>query len=303
MCFVRLPFEETWFRQQGCRATFVGHPFFDEVRRHRLDEAFMSTMREKPGRLVAILPGSRTQEVQHNLKWFLDAAALVHVRFPGIRFAVAAFKPQHAQMAKRLIELAELPVEVYLRKTQELIQLADCCMACSGSVSLELLYHKKPTVVMYRISPIAYFVQSFFRRVKYITLVNLLTAKELFPADTTPYNANDPASSHALFPEYLTYEDKSLTIASHLIQWLTNDEQREGLVAELAKLKAKVGHGGASRMAAGLILQAADESHRAGIPKPHFVPGKQVISSGGADADLATYTNTPPATRPSSRAA
>ena len=53
-------------------------------------------------------------------------------------------------------------------------------------------------------------------------------------------------------------------------------------MAELAKLKAKVGHGGASRMAAGLILQAADESHRAGIPKPHFVPGKQVISSGGA---------------------
>src|SRR5262249_42109846 len=87
-----LPFEETWFRLQGCRATFVGHPFFDEVRRHQLDEVFLDAMREKPGRLVTILPGSRTQEVQHNLKWFLDAAALVHVRFPGIRFAVAAFK-------------------------------------------------------------------------------------------------------------------------------------------------------------------------------------------------------------------
>ncbi len=74
-----------------------------------------------------------------------------------------------------------MPIEVYVRRTAELISASTCCMACSGSVSLELLYHTKPTVVLYWITPIAYWVQSFFRRVKYITLVNLLTAKELFP--------------------------------------------------------------------------------------------------------------------------
>src|SRR5262249_16233233 len=142
--------------------------------------------------------------------------------------------------------------------TPELIHLAECCMACSGSVSLELLYHKKPTVVLYWISPLAYRVQQFFRRGKKITLGNFLTTKKLFPADTTPYNANDPDAERVLFPEYLTYEDKSLQIAAHVIGWLGNEQEREGLVAELAKLKAQVGHGGASNIAAELILAEAE---------------------------------------------
>ena len=102
-----LPFEETWFREQGCRATFVGHPFFDEVRAHQLDEAFIEQMRRRPGQLVTILPGSRTQEVTKNLKWFLQAAALVHVRIPDVRFAVAAFQPHQAQMAQQMIKQAD----------------------------------------------------------------------------------------------------------------------------------------------------------------------------------------------------
>lgn len=282
-----LPFEETWFKQQGCKATFVGHPFFDEVRRQQFDEAFLATQRAKPGRLVAILPGSRTQEVLHNLKWFLKAAAIVHARIPGVRFAVAAFKPQHAQMARELIDEAEsqgssLPVDVFVRKTPELMQLADCCMACSGSVSLELLYHKKPTAVLYWISPFAYWVQQFFRRVKYITLVNLLTAEELFPADTTPYDPSDRDADRVLFPEYLTCEDKSLNIAAHVISWLADEDRRESLVAELAKLKARVGHGGASQVAARLILAEAAARGRKSPPRPHYLPGMTVASSGGA---------------------
>ncbi len=280
-----LPFEETWFREQGCRATFVGHPFFDEVRRQQLDAAFMESMQAKPGRLVTILPGSRTQEVLHNLKWFLKAAALVHGRIPGVRFAVAAFKPQQAQMARELIASSESPidVQVYVRKTPELMNLAECCLACSGSVSLELLYYKKPTVVLYWISPFAFWVQQFFRRVKYITLVNLLTARELFPADTTPYESHDADAGRVLFPEYLTSEDKSLQIASHVIQWLASDDRRESVVAELAKLKARVGHGGASTTAARLIVKELESRQPAVPPRPHFVPGLRVESSGGVE--------------------
>jgi len=297
-----LPFEETWFREQGCRATFVGHPFFDEVRRQQFDETFLATQQKKPGRLVTILPGSRTQEVEHNLGFFLKAAALVHARIPNVRFAIAAFKPHQAQLARDMARKASLPVEVYLRKTPELIHLAECTMACSGSVSLELLYHKKPTVVLYWISPLAYRVQEFFRRVKYITLVNLLTAKQLFPADTTPYDPSDLDADRVLFPEYLTCDDKSLAIAGHLVRWLADDRAREELVAELAKLKARVGHGGASQTAAELILREAADRSRVQPPKPHFRPGMVVASSGGADRQ-ADAERAPAGMRPKSRAA
>ena len=102
--------------------------------------------------------------------------------------AIAAFKPRQAEFARGLVAASGLPIEVHVGRTPELISTADCCMAVSGSVSLELLYHAKPTVVLYRISRAAYFVQGLFRRVKYITLVNLLNAGEIYPPKRALFN-------------------------------------------------------------------------------------------------------------------
>ena len=269
-----LPFEEPWLRQHGCNATFVGHPFFDEVGRQPLDEAFLERYRREPGPLVAILPGSRTQEVQANLKWFLQAAAKVRARVPDVRLAIAAFKPHQAEIARRLVAETGLPIEVHVGKTPELMRLADCAMAVSGSVSLELLCHTKPTVILYRISRAAYFVQRFFRKVKYITLVNLLVTDELFPKDLTPFDPSQPDADRVLFPEYLTWEDKSSEIAAHVVEWLTDPARREARVAELARLKARVAHGGASARAAQYILNALADRPRV-VPRPHFVPSAE----------------------------
>jgi len=266
-----LPFEEEWFRQRGCNATFVGHPFFDEVRRQQYDEAFLDEHRGRQGPLVAILPGSRTQEVTHNLKWFLKAAARIRRRVPNVRFAVAAFRPHQADLARREVAASGLPIEVCLGKTPELMRLADCCMSVSGSVSLELLYHTTPTVILYWISRPAYFVQGLFRNVKYITLVNLLSTGELYPEDLTPFDPSQEDADKVLFPEYLTCEDRSDRIAEHVIEWLTDPARRRSRVAELAALKAEVGAGGASRRAAEYILDAlAQRPSR--TPRPHFIP-------------------------------
>ena len=136
------------------------------------------------------------------------------------------------------------------------MHLADCCMACSGSVSLELLYHTKPTVILYWISPLGLCVQKRFRKVKYITLVNLLSTDELYPADLTPYDPAQPDADKVLFPEYLTCEDKSAAVAGHVIQWLTDPAALTRQIARLDDLKANVAHGGASAHAAEYILQA-----------------------------------------------
>ena len=143
-------------------------------------------------------------------------------------------------------------------------------MAVSGSVSLELLYHTRPTVILYWISPIAFWAQSFFRKVKYITLVNLLTADELFPADTTPYDPSQPGAEKVLFPEYLTCEDKTPQIAAHVVEWLSNEPARQQRIAQLAELKARVCHGGASGKAANYILQALGKQQEQVIPAPHM---------------------------------
>ncbi len=250
-----LPFEEPWFRERGCRATFIGHPYFDEVRERRLDQEFLDDQVRRDGPLVTILPGSRTQEVIHNLPWFLKAAERLSRARPDARFAIAAFKASQAVIARDMVRKSGLAVDVYVQRTAELIELADACMAVSGSVSLELLYHAKPTVVLYWIGRFAFVVQRLFRKVKYITLVNLLATDELFPRDLSPYDPSAPGADKVLFPEYLTSEDKSEQLAAHVLAWLEDGSRRKRLVRELVALKMRVAHGGASRRAAEYMLR------------------------------------------------
>jgi lipid-A-disaccharide synthase len=250
----KLPFEERWFRMRGCHATYVGHPYFDELQAQRLDHAFVRTATWAEGPLVTILPGSRTQEVEANTRAFLRAAELIARRVPDVRFAVAAFMPSQAEWIRKIATGAAITVEVHVGRTPELIHAADCCLACSGSVSLELLYHAKPSVILYHVSPFAYFVQSLFRKVRYITLVNLLTAED--PSTTRPaavYDPTDPRDAHVLLPEYLTCGDKSDQLAAHCIEWLTDADARGRRVRELKRVRIEFAKGGASDRAAQYI--------------------------------------------------
>lgn len=253
----KLPFEERWFRERGCNATYVGHPYFDELRGQQLDKPLVTRMTRPESPLVVILPGSRTQEVEANSRTFLRTAKLIVQRVPETRFAVAAYKLSQAQMVKDMAEAMGLVVEVFVGRTPELIHSADCCLACSGSVSLELLYHAKPSVILYQVSRMAYFVQQQFRKVRYITLVNLLTAED--PSTARPaaaYDPTDPRDAHVLMPEYLACEDKSAQLAGHCIEWLTDADARWRRVAALRQVRDRFAKGGASDQAAEYIAAA-----------------------------------------------
>lgn len=265
----KLPFEEAWYRERGCNATFVGHPYFDQLRSEQLDRSFIDQLRGDGGPLVAILPGSRTQEVKSNLSYFLKAAQIVRARVPNVRFAIASFKESQAAMAQVAVAGLNVPVEIHVGRTAEIIEAADCAMAVSGSVSLELLYHTTPTVILYYVSRLAFFVQKFLRKVRYITLVNLLTATDLFPKRVATYDRNDPVDAHVLMPEYLTCQDRSEQVASHVVEWLTDPAQRLARKAALAELKERVGHGGASVRAADYIFQALDARQKPKLRTHH----------------------------------
>jgi lipid-A-disaccharide synthase len=259
----KLPFEEDWFRQRGCDATFVGHPYFDELRAQVLDAEFLAGQDDHERPLVTILPGSRTQEVRLNLPSLLKASTLVREQVPGVRFAVAVYKESQLESVRRMVSESDLEVGVHLGRTAELIHASRCCMACSGSVSLELLYHTRPTVILYQISRFGYLVQSLFRKVRYITLVNLLTAEDPFAERAAGiYDPEDPRDAHVLMPEYLTCEDRSADLAEHIVTWLTNETEYASVENSLAKLKQRVGQGGASQRAADYITGLVERSSK-----------------------------------------
>src|SRR5206468_2395321 len=100
---------------------------------------------------VGLLPGSRTQEVTRNLPTLVRAAARIHAARPDTRFLVACFREAHRQTVEAHLRGRGLPVEAFVGRTPEVIRAARACLAVSGSVGLELLYHGKPSAVVYRV--------------------------------------------------------------------------------------------------------------------------------------------------------
>jgi lipid-A-disaccharide synthase len=265
----KLPFEETWFRDRGCRATYVGHPYFDELRGHRLDHPFLDKLAMQRGRLVTILPGSRTQEVKSNLPQLLKAAQLVSREVSDVRFAIASYNERQAILARRMVATWSArsasgsfgqflpPIEVHTGHTHELILSAQACLATSGSVSLELLYHAKPSVILYHVPICTYAVIRRLVKVRYITLVNLLAADQIEADAEHPamYDRNRPGHERVLLPEYPTWRNRAADLASHVVEWLTDEPARQRAIAGLANLRDQVARGGASQTAAEYILR------------------------------------------------
>jgi lipid-A-disaccharide synthase len=178
-----LPFEAEWYRSRGVNVAYVGHPFFDEVAAHTLDSTTLEVLRKFPSPRVAILPGSRKQEVNRNFPVMLDVVAELHERHPEVRFAVACYKPWHHDRCRELLaeDGRNLPLDLYMGKTPEVIEAADCCLMVSGSVSLELLARKKPAVVLYRAGLLMGFFAHLLVSCKYMTLPNLIANRLLMP--------------------------------------------------------------------------------------------------------------------------
>ena len=183
-----------------------------------------------------------------------------------MRFAIAAFNSRQAALAREMAAPTSLPLEIHVGRTPELIRSATVCLACSGSVSLELLYHLKPTVILYQVSRLAFFIQRYFRTVRFITLVNLLASDHPFGGKGELY---DPATDRVPFPEYLTCEDRSQVLADHVVRWLVDPAVRQQTIEQLRRLHADFAVPGASERAADYVLGQLQQRSRP-ASRPHY---------------------------------
>jgi lipid-A-disaccharide synthase len=263
-----LPFEHEWFTAQGMRSTYVGHPFFDEL------SLSAPRQRDEAAPVVLLLPGSRGQEIEGNLASILRAAAIVKARVPGARFAVGALHERHAARIREMLvaqqaSLGGLDVEILAGRTRALIEEAACAIAVSGSVSLELLASRVPTVIVYRIGSVAHVVQSWFRRARFITLVNLLACRDPVRAARGTWWAPrdvEPADPEAVYPEFLAVQDPAERAAAHVIEWLTDPAALGRTLARIEAVAARVVTGGSAARAAAAVLSIASGGRRTATP-------------------------------------
>lgn len=178
-----LPFEAEWYENRGVRVKYVGHPFFDEISDKTLDSSFLREQHAKTGRRVAILPGSRTHEVHSNFPIQIDVMRQLAQEFPDVRFLIANYKESQRAYCEELIQRTapELPIELHVGKTSEILELGDCCLMVSGSVSLEVLARGVPAVVHYRGDLIFALLCSLLVTVRYMSLPNLVANRMVMP--------------------------------------------------------------------------------------------------------------------------
>jgi lipid-A-disaccharide synthase len=230
-----LPFEHEWLVAHGVPSTYIGHPYFDELAAQKLNADFLAAERARPGRIIAILPGSRNQEVTRNIPEMLNAARRIREACPDTRFLVAAFNDHQAEKARLAATRRQLPVDVHVGRTPEIIELSECCVAVSGSVSLEMMYRRKPAVIVYRLPRMNLKVARRLAKVPYMSLVNLLADK-------------------VVYPEFATDRDPSAGVAAKIVEVLNDPARAAAIRGKLDELCAQVAKPGACAAAAQFIL-------------------------------------------------
>ncbi|MFO7997347.1 MAG: lipid-A-disaccharide synthase, partial [Bacteroidales bacterium] len=173
---VILPFEKDFYSRFGVDVSFVGHPLLDaleEVERRNDSHHFRTRHQLPASPLVAILPGSRKQEVTR----LLGEMAAVAGDFPGHHFVVAGM----SSVPRSAYDGVDAPenVSVVFDQTYALLANAEAAMVASGTATLETALFQVPLVVCYKANRVSFWIARRLVKVKYISLVNLIMDRPL----------------------------------------------------------------------------------------------------------------------------
>jgi lipid-A-disaccharide synthase len=227
---VIFPFEEDLYRGAGVPVTFVGHPLVSLVQPAGDTGPFLREIGLDPARpVVALLPGSRTKEVAHNLPPIAASVDALAAARPDLQFVIAVAPSLDPEVVRA--GLGGRNVAVVHDRTHETLSAATAAVVASGTATVETALLGVPMVVVYRLSTWTYRLGRRLVRVPYYAMVNLIAGRrvvpELIQSDFTP--------------------DR---VAAELLPLVSPTEARQTMVAGLAEVRAKLGGTGASGRAA-----------------------------------------------------
>lgn len=227
-----LPFEAAFYEKFDSKVNFVGHPLLDLVSEEFNADEFRTKNNLSSAPIIAVLPGSRTQEIERMLSIMLEASD----KFPSYQIVIAGAPSKDISVYENFLSEK---VHLVFDQTYDLFHAAEAGWVTSGTATLEAAIHKMPQVVVYKAGNISYQIAKRLVKVKYISLVNLIMDKEvvteLIQADVTTSN-----------------------LISEMKLILKNGSKREGLLKEYGHLKHALGDEGASKKAATHMLKTLE---------------------------------------------
>jgi lipid-A-disaccharide synthase len=237
---VIFPFEEALYREAGVPATFVGHPLVDTVRPAVDREAFLASAGFDPTRPVVVaLPGSRPQEVAHNLPPLVDGLRLLTARRPQAQLALAVAPSLPPATFDGALE--GLPIVRLVGRTHELMSTASAGIVASGTATVEAALLGLPMVVVYRLSALTYALGRPFVRVPRFAMANLIAGREVVK-------------------ELIQKDFNGPNVAAETLRLLDDPEALTAVRSGLADVRQRLGQPGASARAARVVLETLDKN-------------------------------------------
>lgn len=226
--FCILPFEVAFYKGWGMEVDYVGNPLLDEIAAFNPDPDFRKQYQLADKKIIALLPGSRKQEIERLLPDMLSVAET----FSGYHFVVAAAPSFQKNYYEQFINTPN--ITLVFNQTYDLLHVADAAIVASGTATLETALFHVPQVVVYRGGRISVGIARMLIKIRFISLVNLIMDREVVK-------------------ELIQGDCNTINIAFHLKDIL-DGPGRLKMLNDYAELSSKMGIAGASGRTARLIV-------------------------------------------------
>lgn len=228
------PFEPSLFNRHGGNAVFLGHPLVDVIS-YKSKSSMLS-----PGKKVALLPGSRPQEIENMLEVFLQSAQIIAAELPGTEFVLPCAPTVNLrEIEKTISSYPGISVSITQKSVSEISQEITAAISTSGTVTLEIAMAGVPQVIAYKVSRLSAFVFRTFVKAPYVGLPNIVAQR-------------------SIVPELLQEDCSAESIAKAACEILKNGTKREEQLMALESLRSKLGEPGAMKRIAKKILSQTE---------------------------------------------
>lgn len=222
-------FEQEFYKKYGVETDFVGHPLLDIM-------AQETGKKESAKTTIALLPGSRRQEVKYILPVMLESSLLISKKINDIRFIIAKSPNVDWDIYNRSIAGMKIDVLVIEGKTYDCLNAADFCLVASGTATLETAIMQRPFAVIYKMNLLNYLLYRPQVKLPFIGMANIVAGKKIVP-------------------EFIQFQATPQKIAAETIEILNNPQRIAQIKNGLAEVKNSLGEKGAALRAAQIILK------------------------------------------------
>lgn len=238
---VFFPFEVDIWNKDGTEVNWFGHPLIGKAVPSASKEVIQANLNIKSNKVIGILPGSRTQEIDYILPELLEASELILKKYPDVEFLLPlASTIEQSHVSSYLDKHPKLNVKIVRDRAYDVMAASDVCLITSGTATLETAIIGTPMVVVYRTNWITSILTKYFIESDYIALPNVIANKRIVP-------------------ELIRENFKANNVAYAAIEILEDEKLKNRIKDDLKKVKESLGEPGAGERVAEHIASKLKE--------------------------------------------